>query len=404
MSEKSPDHLRFSIEESLWLENGHDVDEVVSLSLEPDISIIENKHYVSVRGSLRLNGEYRPLSSETLETESAFEDKEDRVLRNQSMRPIDKLREGENGLNELEHRFPVDITIPLSRIDRLDDIYVDVETFDYTVPESNCLRLFADLSIVGMVGEQEAGKEEERSERVERAAMQAEETQARQGEEAEREEEQRTAVASGNAESERQRELESASVAEEREVQRELGGSAERDEAVSERGVQEEAREEGNADAGVYEPFRYEAHREPTDEERAVVDPARDAEAERMPHVEMKSRIEEEGEAHGSEQEAQPDREPVGGEGLVEDESSEDKSESHSAGSREEENALYLTKMMTNEEEAFSRLKMCIIQQGDSLQSIAERYQLPLSQLLRVNGLESETVSEGQILYIPISS
>lgn len=37
--------------------------------------------------------------------------------------------------------------------------------------------------------------------------------------------------------------------------------------------------------------------------------------------------------------------------------------------------------MLRNEEEQFSKWKMCIIQDSDTLQSIAERYELSTSQL-----------------------
>lgn len=67
------------------------------------------------------------------------------------------------------------------------------------------------------------------------------------------------------------------------------------------------------------------------------------------------------------------------------------------------ENALYLTKLFAkSEEEEFTKLKICIVQQGDSLDKIAERYDVTVSQLLRANDLESpDDVHEGQLLYIP---
>ena len=49
--------------------------------------------------------------------------------------------------------FPVDITIPSSRIASLDDIEVSIQTFDYTIPERNSLKLQADLIISGIYSE-----------------------------------------------------------------------------------------------------------------------------------------------------------------------------------------------------------------------------------------------------------
>ena len=56
-------------------------------------------------------------------------------------------------INEFIHRFPVDITIPSSRIAALDDIEVSIQTFDYSIPERNSLKLQADLIISGIYSE-----------------------------------------------------------------------------------------------------------------------------------------------------------------------------------------------------------------------------------------------------------
>ncbi|MEN2447421.1 LysM peptidoglycan-binding domain-containing protein, partial [Bacillus sp. JR_15] len=67
------------------------------------------------------------------------------------------------------------------------------------------------------------------------------------------------------------------------------------------------------------------------------------------------------------------------------------------------ENSLYLTKLFAKqEEEDFSRMKICIVQQEDTVDRICERYQLNVQQLLRTNSLSVDAeLEEGQILYIP---
>jgi stage VI sporulation protein D len=46
---------------------------------------------------------------------------------------------------------------------------------------------------------------------------------------------------------------------------------------------------------------------------------------------------------------------------------------------------------------------MCIVQEGDSLEQIAGRYDLPIHQLVQANNLEDEQdVTEGQVLTIPV--
>lgn len=357
MVENASNRLRFSIEESVWLNKGQEVDEIVSISLEPDISIVENRHYVSVRGSLKLLGEYRPLDSEEERDEPSIDD--DHSMQNQSLRPIDEWRESEEGIVQIEHRFPVDITIPLSRIDRLEDIYVVVDSFDYTLPENDCLRLEADISISGMTEEEENREQP------------------------------------GSAE-EDQQEIETvASASEIREYENDW-----------------DALEDEMDTDDLHEPFHYEAVREAPQEEPEDTREEQPFARNQGPLVEMKSRAGESEEPpafYGYVEETDEDEpEEVYYEEEEEEENewaeSEEVEEVRENRSRREENALYLTKMLTKEEEDFSRLKICIIQRGESLDTIADRYELPLTQLVRVNRLENEEVEEGQILYIPVSS
>lgn len=69
-----------------------------------------------------------------------------------------------------------------------------------------------------------------------------------------------------------------------------------------------------------------------------------------------------------------------------------------------DENALYLTKMLSAKEDRFSKMRMYILQRGDSLEHICERYDISLNTLMRMNRLQQGEVSEGQIIYIPVSS
>lgn len=66
------------------------------------------------------------------------------------------------------------------------------------------------------------------------------------------------------------------------------------------------------------------------------------------------------------------------------------------------ENALYLTKMLSSDgEEDFSKLRLRIVQNGETLGTIAKTYDISTTQIIRLNGLDDEIVKEGQILYIP---
>ncbi|ERM17516.1 LysM peptidoglycan-binding domain-containing protein, partial [Brevibacillus laterosporus] len=60
-----------------------------------------------------------------------------------------------------------------------------------------------------------------------------------------------------------------------------------------------------------------------------------------------------------------------------------------------------LTSFVQDRTEKFSKLKMCIIQKNDTLDSIAQRYEMSVSKIKEANRMSTDRVEEGQILYIP---
>jgi stage VI sporulation protein D len=68
-------------------------------------------------------------------------------------------------------------------------------------------------------------------------------------------------------------------------------------------------------------------------------------------------------------------------------------------------NTFYLMSFMKQEEEKFTRLKMCIAQQDETLDGIAERYNVTAADIAEANGFHTNaTVAKGQVLYIPVKS
>ncbi|MEI5905660.1 LysM peptidoglycan-binding domain-containing protein [Bacillus spongiae] len=65
--------------------------------------------------------------------------------------------------------------------------------------------------------------------------------------------------------------------------------------------------------------------------------------------------------------------------------------------------SISLTDFFARKDEGPSaKLKVCIVQEGDTLDCLAEKYEISVQQLLRVNSLEiTQDVYEGQVLYIP---
>ncbi|WML45567.1 stage VI sporulation protein D [Neobacillus sp. PS3-40] len=343
MSQENQSFLRFSLEESLWFRKGQEVAELVSISLDPDITIQENDQYVNIRGSLELTGEY----NSTNENQA---DEEENVT---TQKYIQSVEERDGGLCEFSHRFPVDITIPNNRIQSIYDIDVLVESFDYAIPERSCLKLSAELTISGLYGVQQ-------NETVEDSTL---EVMYRDNEE-------------------------------------------DVNEANQDLLFEAEARkqpEEENVEVPLSFPtFSY---------QETDIDP--ENQKSTIPHEEPRKKVKKQIEV--IEQELiveEPIQEPIIEEVIIVEESSSSSSSSEESPLKKEmkkkktskSKSMSLTEFFARKEgeDDQAKLKICIVQKGDNLDRVAERYNVTIQNLLRVNQLEiNQDVSEGQVLYIP---
>ncbi|MBM7096567.1 stage VI sporulation protein D [Bacillus sp. H-16] len=330
MANEQASTLSFSIQEAVWLNRGQEIDSVLSLSLDPDITIQESEEYVTVKGNLVLSGEYSPGQDVDEQQQQRNASLSEQV----SFRSIEEVRISDEGLGMIRHPFPIDVTIPRSRIYDVDQIYVNVNSFDYDLPGNGCIELQADVSISGMQGEF-----------PDSASTYTEEETSQ----------------------------------EEEQEPREFHYEAVRPAGEQEDYMRNEEAEDSSEEETSSEPVVYLNRMESEDNEEEAQyeeDYAFSANDTRYTSYEAEEEVEEQAE--------------------------QEESEEKTYGTREEENALYLTKVLArDDEEAFSRLRMCIVQSGESLETISARYNIPVSQLMRQNRLNEERVEEGQILYIP---
>jgi len=350
VSQSSGQSLQFSINESVWLRDGKVVEEILSMALEPDITIEENSHYVSIKGALRLSGEYKPAEA----------DEEDRTIEDYgkpSFRTLDEVTETDVGTVLMEHRFPVDITIPTGRIADLDDVYVTVESFDYHLPEKGCIQLEAEITISGLVDE----KREEETEQPELADVTYNPSEV-------------TVFESY------------------REPEPEVQEEAEQPQ------IELKQREEDQPEPHLFDNF--------FDEEEAAENEEGQEISYRYEETPPSSYSQEEYEAPDAVHPYQPlETETVPVDGSYEEEAAPVEAEEAAVHTkRRDDNALYLTKMLTNADEQFTKVKVYIVQDGDSLEKLSHRYEVPVTTILRRNRLDSDTISEGQVLYIPVSN
>ncbi|WP_102274391.1 stage VI sporulation protein D [Cytobacillus massiliigabonensis] len=375
MSQGSQSCLRFSLEESVWFQKGQEVLDLISISLDPDIFIQEDDQYVTIQGALELSGEYKRNETETVDDEETFA----------APKFIQVVEEREEGVCEFKHYFPVDITIPINRIQNLNDIDVQVESFDYIFPERSCMKLSANLMITGLYGEQQPAFEADTQEEEELELL-----------------------------------LDRSSVAEDEVDVSPL------EKAFAEENEQEEDRTEifvSSADKNekqeefiekVYIPFEAEARKEP-ESEPEVKEEVRGDE----PEITFYSAKRNEESPPSAEDifEIPADESPVQDVDMVDVESPEHDAKLESPEIKDEspektdkkkkkskKKSMTLTEFFARKEDAdhVAKLKVCIVQSGDTIDQIAERYSIGVHQLLSVNHLEiSQDIYEGQVLYIP---
>ncbi|HZG87061.1 LysM peptidoglycan-binding domain-containing protein [Paenibacillus sp.] len=113
--------LRFDIYERVHLSDDTvGIREITGVELAPDISVVAQGEQAVLKGHLVLSGTYVGE---------------------------DETRSGEETLT---HRIPVEITLPLSRVDSVADIRVEIENFDVDVLSSRSLNVTGVLSLEGV--------------------------------------------------------------------------------------------------------------------------------------------------------------------------------------------------------------------------------------------------------------
>ncbi|KUP05887.1 hypothetical protein Q73_10375 [Bacillus coahuilensis m2-6] len=347
--------LRFSLEESIWFKKGQEVEELLSITLEPHITIQEQEQYVLIRGYLELQGDYKERE-EVVDSDEGWEEE----------RTYGKLvaytNTRETGESEFSHRFPVDITIPKLRVVNLSDIDVFVDSFDYNIPETACLKLHADLTVTGIQGESEQPQAKPEYALESRSAAQVYDV-----------EDDVELV-----------EYEPPTYHEEEDSNEEF--------YVEARKVEEE--EEVNVPIEYYEE-EYEAPQL----EYSDVRGEQDSNVLNFPGTyEEESSSSPESTPSYSEEESSSSDELF----QEEEESSEMKVAQKGKKPKGYDEAISLTEFFTRkEQEETSKLRVYIVQNGDTLEQIAERYGTSAQTIIRDNSLDvSQDVYEGQVLTI----
>jgi len=373
----------FDLEENLFFEKGQEVAELRGIALEPEISIQPYEEYISIRGTIELHGEYEKASGY---------DEEDQIdLDNfQAKRYVEIVTE-EDGVTYFSHRFPVEISVPPYRVTDLNEVTVSIESFDYELPDPSNLKLYASIDIHGINGDIEQQREED-SETVE---LELEDTE------------------SGDADSfhfELRNPNQNETVVAETEFHEEV--------EVPIQEVSNEAEDESrdNIEAEK-ETFEQENELEPETDELIIntrdLQVEDESEAEDPDRWNVKSQslseffnqLQTENEAQEHADVAEEQQEELLAQETEITTQSDNQSLSYEQQS-EVADASYLSDIFRDtEEEKFTKMRLCIVQDQDTIETIAQRFSISPLQLIKQNQLEDDfEVHEGQLLYIPVKA
>jgi len=272
--------------------------------------------------------------------------------------------EGETGgeSRTLEHFIPVEITLPLNRIHDLQQVSVDIDNFDVDVLSSRSLNVTGVLSLEGieMISAPDNGwLEEEETVFVHEASRASEQEQEQ---EQEPESEPATEPRSGE--------------------QGALTGAAEASEEAS-------ADVPASQEDEVHEVVALDTASSESPEDVPVL-AAEAQEEKKEPKVVFGSKSSEQ--AYHLKSMIHTGARNVG----------QQVEEAPAKGSRGD--SVEWTKLFVRSEEEgrqFRRVKMVIVQKQDSIDSIAQRYNVNAREILLYNRLNDQDVAEGQVLYIP---
>ncbi|MFC4558963.1 stage VI sporulation protein D [Virgibacillus kekensis] len=335
----------FDLDESLYFEEGQEVAEMMGISLDPEISIQPFNDYISIRGVIELHGTYQ--KEETVKREESERESFD-FDSYHSRRYIERVVELENGLSEFVHRFPVEISVPAYRVADLNDVTVNIESFDYEIPRHNHLKLNSKIEIHGI--------------RDTRGETPVAENHTEESDEFLPSEESKF-------------EFDIKSVKEgEKEDSPESRPEPDYTSLVS---LEPDYVDAGEDKEVVKDRWKYKKSQslaEFFDKKEASVEKS----AESQSHEESSHAVEFQGTESDESYEVEESR------------------------SEERKDASYLADLFRSEEEdSYAKMKLCIVQEKDTVESIAERYEISPLQLVKQNHLLDESIEEGQLLYIP---
>ncbi|KKB43484.1 stage VI sporulation protein D [Bacillus thermotolerans] len=371
MSSQELSYLRFSLEETVWFASGQQVGELYSISLDPQVQTEEDKGFVRMHGFLELSGEYAP-SKEAGEA----------APRQTGQKQVQQVLQRDNSECEFFHQFPVDITIPKSRITKMEDVEIYIDSFDYEFPEKPQLKLTVDLSISGVI--EEEGEKKEAQNRVPEAENKN----------------------ISEEESNKENEEPPFSILKLEDIPMPAPEEEQTDFSIELKKTPQEPVQEQRKEPAFGKPEEAEERGEPAEESSPSSESDTPILENESPEIVPEVILEEVEEAEDNENmdliESPADQLEEVQENQENQEKQEKKKKSFQLKKME---SMSLADFFARRgQERSVTWKVCLVQKDDTLQSVAERYNLSVTDILRENQLDpSGGLEEGQALYIPVN-
>jgi len=409
----------FDLNEMIHFSKGQEIAEIKGISLEPNISIQSNSDYIAIRGVIELSGEYR---KEGAEAEAFIDDHEEFGLK----RYVEQVTDLEGDEAYFQHRFPVEISVPAYRVNHSDDIKISVDAFDYELSSNNQLNLYATVQIDGINAERmDADKVDESEEtKNEWYAQSLDEQDTKELATEERTNSSERDVEEINDGPSLQEEIDESIEQQNSDVPDLVEEESRNEEQGLDDQTEKNEKEQTNPTPAeeIEDDFYFEVTKKEENElsthreEEAIVSnkKEKETESERWPFKEKTQTLAEffgnEKPTHAESLTDSPSTETVSTHVHVEsrDEETTDQEEVHDEsereeGAEEERDVSYLSDLFRHsEEEHYAKMRICIVQEEDTIETIADRFEVSSLQLIKQNKLtEDFDVEPGQLLYIP---
>lgn len=403
------------------------IEEIQEMELVPQIESREFGDQIEIIGCLYLFGDYKG-NQEAGRLDPAGELPES-YEESVQFEPLSADRGPFSPLarqDRFEYRIPVRISLPRGKVKNVEDVYAYINSFDYELRSPYQIEVVASLMINGLVEKEEVPEQKNRtedqfefvhmakpsedepfSERLKVLEQQVMNQQEEQDEPGSRKSMEPTGMQEGPEDREQPITVENEDEPENRQFEESTQSQNEPrvEEEVQEAAQEEEAEPEREAEKAEELENVIVLPRSPElVEERPSNATDKIIEDEEEPKEEVKVAISNKG--------SREVQEPISSlssflsNRMIKDEQSSNQRADPNQETDQREvksnEALYLTNFMESSSERFTKLKICILQKNETLEEVAERYQLSVDYILRANRAVRNQVAAGQLLYIPV--